>query len=78
MKKLLITTAMLTSISFSGLAMAADAMEIQNEIKDYEKSRADAQAEIDQLKVKLEKATDAVNQNETKVQEIQAKLDAAK
>jgi chromosome segregation ATPase len=58
--------------------MAADAMEIQNEIKDYEKSRADAQAEIDQLKVKLEKATDAVNQNETKVQEIQAKLDAAK
>jgi peptidoglycan hydrolase CwlO-like protein len=69
---------MLTSISFSGLAMAADAMEIQNEIKDYEKSRADAQAEIDQLKVKLEKATDAVNQNETKVQEIQAKLDAAK
>ena len=69
---------MLTSISFSGLAMAADAMQIQNEINGYEKSRADAQTEIDQLKVKLEKATDAVNQNETKVQEIQAKLDSAK
>lgn len=77
MKKLLMTTAILTSISFSGLALAADAAEIQNEIKGYEKSRADAQAEIDQLKVKLEKATDAVSQNETKVKEIQAKIDSA-
>ena len=78
MKKVLITTAILTSISFSGLAVAADAAEIQNEIKGYEKSRADAQAEIEQLKVKLEKATDAVNQNETKVKEIEAKLNATK
>ena len=78
MKKLLITTAILTSISFSGWVAAADAIEIQNEIKSYEKSRAGAQAEIDQLKIKLEKATNAVNQHETKVHEIQAKLDAAK
>ena len=78
MKKLLITTAVLTSASFSGLALAADMAEIQNEIKDYEQSRADAQAEIERLKVKLEKATNAVSQNETKVREIQTKLNAAK
>ena len=52
--------------------------EIQNEIKGYEQSRADAQAEIERLKVKLEKATNAVSQNETKVREIQTKLNAAK
>ena len=78
MKKKLMTTVILTSASFSGLALATDIVEIQNEIKGYEQSRADAQAEIAQLKVKLEKATNAVSQNETKVQEIQAKLDAAK
>lgn len=78
MKKTLITTVILTGISFSGLVLAADAMEVQNEIKGYEKTKTEAQAEIDQLKVKLEKATSAVNRNETKVHEIQAKLDAAK
>ena len=78
MNKVLITTAILSSVTFSGLALAADVMEIQNEIKGYEQSRADAQAEIEQLKVKLEKATNAVSQNETKVREIQTKLNAAK
>lgn len=78
MNKIFFASLIAGAMLVSGNVLAADVSAIQAEIQEYEQSREEALAEIKKLQVKLEKANNAVNQHETKVQELQAKVDAKK
>ncbi len=77
MKKILTGSIALMALSGAPLAQAEDAATIQAEIKQYEQSRDEALAEIAKLKAQLQKTRKEAKRQESRVQEIQTRLEAS-